>query len=240
MMKKLIYLMLLAVVAPFFQSCNTDSSSADTTILATVRTEVGSKYGFSCVLDNYKTMQVTNLRCTYKPTNGERLLLYCDIDGGAYGSGYDYSADIYQIMKVVTTDVKTLSAGAEDNFGKDGMKVTNAWVAGGYLNLEFQVYLNNHSAANCEISLVDNQTNGNKNDGSNNYFELELRNKSNLNLEENHTSAYGIACFKLRDFDPEKEGLTGIKLTYTKLGSKDNEKETFLAKINTDIDIDLD
>lgn len=240
MMKKLIYLMLLAVAIPFIQSCNTSSDIADTTVLATVRTETGSKYGFSCILDNYKTMQVSNLRANYKAVNGDRVLLYCDIDQNAYGSGYDYTVDIHQVMKVITTNVQTLSPGAEDNFGKDGLKVTNAWVAGGYLNLEFQVYLNNHAAANCEISLIDNQVNGNKNDGSNSYFELELRNKSNLNMEENHTTAYGIACFRLRDFDPEKEGLTGIKLTYTKLGSKDNEKETFLAKINTDIDIDLD
>ncbi len=239
-MKKLIYILLLAVLAPLAQSCNTDGNSANTTVLATVRSNI-SKFGFMLVLDNKQTVEVTDVKCIYKPIDGDRVLAYCDLENTVTpGSGYNYSAAIYQVVPIVTTDVKTLSDPADDNYGNDGIKVLNAWVSGGFLNLEFQVYLNNASSAKCDIQLVNNTIGGNKNDGSNNYYELELRNKSDLNLEEAHSLAYGIACFRLGELDPEREGLTGgIKLIHTEIGSKDGSKTSTFAKIeNPEIDTD--
>ena len=230
-MRKLIYLLLLAVVVPFTQSCNSSSDSAKDSFLATLRSD-GSKFGFMCILDNMKTAEVTDLKGTYKHTDGDRVMIYGNLNRNTGASGYNYTVDIHQIAKIITDDVKTVSTPEEDVYGNDGIKVSRAWVSGGYLNLEFSVNLNTLMSANCVISLVNNVINENKNDGSNNYFELELRNKSNLNMEENYSVAHGMACFRLGEFNPEREGLSGIKLTYTELGSKDGSKKaSTFAKI---------
>lgn len=222
---------MLAVMVPFMQSCNTKGDSASTTILATVRSDVG-KYGFMCILDNQQTVEVTNLRCNYKPTVGDRIIAYCDLKENTAGLGYSYSADIYQVVEIVTSEVVTLSNANDDKYGNDGIKILNAWVSGGYLNLEFQVYLNHTQNADCILTLLNNTIDGNKNDGSNNYFELELRNTSNLDKELSHSLAYGLACFRLGEFNPEREGLTGgVKLIYTDIDSKNESKTSMFAKI---------
>ena len=115
-MRKLIYLLLLAVVVPFTQSCNSSSDSAKDSFLATLRSD-GSKFGFMCVLDNMKTAEVTDLKGTYKHTDGDRVMIYGNLNKNTGASGYDYTVDIHQIAKIITDDVKTVSTPEDDVYG---------------------------------------------------------------------------------------------------------------------------
>jgi CBS domain-containing protein len=112
-MRKLIYLLLLAVVVPFTQSCNSSSDTAKDSFLATLRSD-GSKFGFMCILDNMKTAEVTDLKGTYKHTDGDRVMIYGNLNKNTGASGYNYTVDIHQIGKIITDDVKTISTPEED------------------------------------------------------------------------------------------------------------------------------
>ncbi|MFA6703670.1 MAG: NigD-like C-terminal domain-containing protein, partial [Bacteroidales bacterium] len=66
-----------------------------------------------------------------------------------------------------------LSQLLQDTLGTDGIKIVNAWIAGGYLNMQVQMYYS--GTAQHLISLEDNKYNPTDAEQKTDYVSLELR-----------------------------------------------------------------
>ena len=161
---------LLGLVA-LFQSCDdNDGYSLGDIGMDYVTVHVQGNGEFSFTGDTWGTMWPgAPSYIGFTPVEGQRALLlfnplYDDFQG------YDVAIKVENLYPILTKQVESLTSENAADYGDDPVRVTDAWVAGGYMNLIFNQFVpakNPH-----RVSLVTNEEQNYEDDG---YIHLEYR-----------------------------------------------------------------
>ena len=167
--------LLLLIAMPVLQSClddwNDDERSSLT--IGTVRIIDGKDYYFA--LDEGSRMfpgdtaQVNN----YTLVEGQRAFVYFNLLDEKV-DGYDYNAKINHVENILTKDIYFMPAEKADSIGDDRINITNMWITGNYLNIQYQLYHSNSNDKKHMLNLIVNETSDGKNDKEG-YVTLEFR-----------------------------------------------------------------
>lgn len=224
-MRKLLLVLLAAVLMlPTLQSCNSEFEQADLASLLTIKKDLNN-YGWHGLMDNGERLYPSNVRFTYNPGNEDKraIVYFSKIDQPV--SGYTYNADVFNIVDILTKDVDVLTDSALDTLGNHAVNITNAWIGGGYLNVEFQIKVDPYNTnQRLLVSVVDNQIDGEDKSGES-YYPLEFRFKCTPAIEDDGgTLITSMACFRLGELDPSFMGNEGVKLKFRSFNFTDEEK----------------
>lgn len=215
-MKKLLLIFLTTLLAlPFIQSCNSSIDQPELHSLVTIKPDFNPA-GFYGLLDNGERLYPGNMRVAY--TAGEEdkraIIFFSQLDENVI-PGYTYNADIYNIIDIPTKMVYNLTDASLDTLGNNAVNIINAWISGGYLNMEYQTKIDPYNNKQIiYVNLVDNKLDG-ADHSSDSYYPLEFRVKVSPALEDGiGTLVSGMVCFKLGSLDPSNMGNEGILLKF--------------------------
>ena len=213
-MKKFFAFILAAVMAaPMLQSCNKNDDQPDKQALVSI-IPYWSPAGCACQLDNGETIYPGNMRCAYtvNQENIQRAIVYFK-ELSTPVTGFTYNADIFNIINVTTKDIETLTDAACDTL-KGSLKINEAVIGGGYLNVDFNVSISPYTSNQVlTISLVDNQINGEPE--WTDYYPLELKFKSSVEIDPKQgQEVNSLACFYLGALAPDRLKSKGYLISY--------------------------
>ena len=141
-MKK-IFLLLTIIGAMSLASCDNDKECSLSNYwveMGTIQKVSPNTQPFFILLDNGDKVwpAVTNFP-TYNPKEGQRIIAgYSILTNGS--NDYNHDIKLYDVYEVLTKPVVTLTEANADSIGNDPMIITNAWIASGYLNIEFRFF----------------------------------------------------------------------------------------------------
>jgi len=155
----------------------------------------------------------------YKPIEGQRIIVNYTPLSGQRGE-YDQMISINFIWDVLTKPIDILTEENEEEFGNDGVYIDEGWIwiGGDYLNVRFRYFIPNHYRH--RVSLVENTTVENPNDG---YIYLEYR--YNDQDDTSNVWATSFVSFNLGKYAPSKASAEykGLKI---KINSAVNGERT--------------
>lgn len=220
-MKKLTALLLSALlIVPFLSSCSKDDDGPQMSVLATIL-PFWSEYGFAVQMDNGETMYPGNLRIKYevKDEAQRAIIQFSKINEPV--NGFTYNADIYNIADIETKGINIVTS-SDEVLGTDGIEIVEAYIGGGYLNIEFNVNIDPYAKdQNHIVELVDNQINGEPKYTT--HYPLELRFRRAHSLQgESGRKVSNIVCFELGKHNLEQIGCSGYELKYYGLDNNGN------------------
>lgn len=208
-MKKFNLYLLLFVLAliPALQSCDLDDDgySLDnyTIAMATVKTGAGNSVYF--VLDNGETLWPAASLVPYKELdNGTRIVGNFTLLSNTQ-NGYDHFVRLNDYSTVLTKDIINLTEANKDSIGDDPVRITDLWMSGGYVNVEFDMNL--PSTQKHRVNLVRNTTKEYPNDG---YIHLEYR-YNDMDDVTNYVG-HSIVSFRLALEAMNTFPLNGVKI----------------------------
>lgn len=163
--------LLLGVMA-LFQSCDDGDGYSIGDIAfdyVTVHVQGGNSYSFTG--DAWGTIwpAAPTFINGFRPVDGQRAFLvfnplYDDFQG------YDVAVKVEDIKPILTKQVETISAADEEAYGDDPVRITDSWMAGGYMNIIFNQQI--PMSHKHRVSLVENTDKQYDDDG---YIHLEYR-----------------------------------------------------------------
>ena len=228
-MKKLTKILLVALMAiPFLQSCNAEVEMADKAALVTVQKSLDPA-GFYGILDNGERLYPGVMRTTYTPSKElQRAIVYFS-DLEEPKPGYEYNADVFNVAEVTTQHVTEVNTPAADTL-TNGIQITNAWIGGGFLNVEFQINVEMYYTKNLTLALQDMRVDRDGEDYTGDYYPFELGFKAFPAIENGvGTTVSSMACFYLGEmYSLETLGCKGYEIKYRSLNSYVNEPDQFL------------
>ncbi len=134
---------------------------------------------------------------TFKPDDGQRLLIYYNILSDKTGTGvYDYDVRVTEAYNVLTKDVFQITPETQDSIGNDPVDIVGVWVGSKYLNVDFEYYAHSGSIAHY-INLVYDSAKV----YDDNNIHLEFRH--NANKDEAAFKQWGIASFDISSLQSE-------------------------------------
>lgn len=226
-MKRLTKILLVALLAvPFLYSCNSTYEQADQAALVTVQKSLDPA-GFYGILDNGQRLYPGVMRVSYTPSKDlQRAIIYFS-ELEEPREGYAYNADVFNVAEVTTKHITPVYDVAADTLN-NGLEITNAWIGGGFLNVEFKMNVDPYFTSNVTISLQDMQIDGpaNTDDG---LYPFTLGVKCYPAIDNGvGTTVSTMACFYLgMDYSLDNLGCTGYKISYDKLNALPGEEKLF-------------
>lgn len=200
-------LMMMLVLIPTLQSCDNDDDdySLDnfTIVLVTVKKDAGKVPYF--VSDKGTKLWAAASLVPYRDlADGTRLMASFTLLSDKQGE-FDHYVRLNDYSKVLTKDVINLNTANKDSIGDDKVRITDMWVSGDYLNVEFQMNL--PSVNKHRVNLVKNTT---VTDPVDDYIHLEYR----YNDMDDVTGyiAHSVVSFKLGENSPSKSSKKGLKI----------------------------
>ncbi len=222
-MRKLAKFLLFAVLAvPFIQSCNTPYDQADKAVLVTVQKSLDPA-GFYGILDNGQRLYPGVMRVSYTPSKDlQRAIIYFS-ELEEPREGFAYNADVFNIAEVETQRIKRVLSPEADTLS-NGLQITNAWIGGGFINVEFQINIDKYSTTSLSVALQDMMIDGEA-EPEDGYYPLTLGFKCYPTIENGiGTTITTMASFYLGDgYSLEDLGCDGYKIYYRGLNSFDDE-----------------
>ena len=200
------FLLLVLVLIPTLQSCdNDDDYSLDnfTVAMVTVKRDAGNVPYF--VSDNGTKLWVAAALVPYRELeNGTRLMGNFTLLSDKQGE-FDHYVRLNDYSKVLTKNVINLTTANKDSIGDDKVRITDMWIGGNYLNVEFQMNL--PSVNKHRVNLVKNTTVTDPADG---YVHLEYR----YNDMDDVTGylARSLVSFDLKDIFLSNNPYKGLKV----------------------------
>jgi hypothetical protein len=217
---KILSLAVMLLAGTIFTGCSWNDNNNDSgSNIALVTINVNTDKSVWGLTDENKKVYFnpsSSVLAKYTAVTGQRAIIYFNVLSTAM-SGYDYNAQITAIEDILTKNVTVVTTAAQDTLGTDGIKIVNAWIAGGYLNMQVQMYYG--GTVQHFISLEDNQYNPIPAEQNADYVCLELRHNARNDSRQSGTLATGYVCFKLANYDPNSQGKNGIYLRYTQIDS---------------------
>lgn len=204
-LKLLMFLLVLAIV-PALQSCDDDddSYSLDNYLveLATVNINAGGSVYF--VLDDGETLWPAASYVPYQGLEkGTRVIGSFTVLSNAQ-NGYDHFVRLNDYSKVLTKGVIDLTEANKDSIGDDPVRITDMWVSGEYLNVQFD--MNVPRTEKHRVNLVRNTTLSYTEEA---YAHLEFR-YNDMNDVTDYVTR-NIVSFRLGNYGPSG-GLNGLKI----------------------------
>lgn len=209
-MKKLKLILLLAVLcAPFLQSCNSKIDQPSQYALLTIRSGLIPGTSWYGILDNGDKLYVGDASriANYAPKDGQRAIVYFTPLETAV-EGFKYNAAVYGVEEILTKPVILLDNKENDTLGVDNIGITKAWIAGGYITIEYNVLHNGMSKH--VLNLAENMLDVLETKAG--YTTLDFRHDAK-GVKEGQL-ARGYVCFRLNDYDPEYTGDKGLYIRY--------------------------
>lgn len=226
-MKKITKILLLAIMAvPFLQSCNSEWEQADQAALVTVQKSLNTA-GFYGILDNGERLYPGVMRVNYTPSNDlQRAIIYFS-ELEEPREGYTYNADVFNVAEITTKHITQVLTPEADTL-KNGLQITNAWIGGGFLNVEFQVNVEPYFTKSLTVALQDMMIDG-PTEPEGGYYPLELGFKCFPTIENGvGTTISTMACFYLgEEYSLENLGCKGYQIHYRGLNSYTDEPSEF-------------
>lgn len=225
-MKKFKLLLLFAVLAtPFIQSCNSKADQPSMYALVTIKTYGLTYFG---LVDNGEKIWIgdNSMVPNYTPEDGQRAFIYFTPLETPM-EGFTYNAKVYAIGKIETRPVILLTDPQYDTLGTDGIRIQDAFISGGYLNVNLGILSDGYTRY--DINLVDNQVLPVEEQEG--YISLELRHDSKgFNGGELRS---GMFCFKLDMYDPNFiDGCKGLYIRHIPVGQDGNNPVYEYTKVN--------
>lgn len=189
---------LLGLVA-LFQSCDdNDGYSIGDIGVDYVTIHVAGNGNYSFTGDTWGTMWPgAPSFIGISPVEGQRALLYFNPLYDDF-QGYDVAIKVENIYPILTKQVEELTSENNAEYGDDPVRVTDAWVAGGYMNLIFHQIIPNQKPH--RVSLVVNTQKEYEDDG---YVHLEYRYNTYGDTLSNRVSrstvSYNLNTIDLKD-----------------------------------------
>jgi len=207
-MKRLNLYLLLLVLAfiPTLQSCDDDegySLGNYTIAMATVKIDTGDSVYF--VLDNGETLWPAASLVPFRGLDdGTRIIGNFTILSDTQ-DGFDHFVRLNSYSEILTKDIINLTEANKDSIGDDKVMITDMWVGGNYLNVEFDMFI--PSTQKHRVNLVRNTAQNYTDDA---YVHLEFR----YNDMDDVTSyrARSIVSFRLGNSGPSNKDLLGLKI----------------------------
>lgn len=224
MRKLTIILMAAIMVVPFLQSCSTPLEQSDKVALVTVKKSLNSA-GFYGVLDNGDKLYPGAMRVSYTPSNElQRAIIYFS-ELEEPREGYAYNADVFNVAEILTKKILPVHTAEADTL-VNGIEITQAWIGGGFLNVEFKVNVDQYGTTYVTADLQDMLVDGPA-EIENGYYPLELGFKCYPDLENGFgTTITSMASFYIGDeYSLENLGCQGYKINYRSLTSDGKNPE---------------
>lgn len=214
-MKRFTLFLLLAIMSvPFMQSCTMTTEKSEQVALATLQPAALTAAGFYGQLDNGEKIYPGSMRIKYEPKlEPVRALIYFkELEEKV--TGFEYNAEVVGITELTTKNILTVKSAAADTL-KDGIEIVNAYIGGGYINIEFNAYIDPYNTKQeITIELQDFQMGNTPESGS--YYPLTLGFKCYPDIESG--TGYlvsSVACFYIGDEHRlENNGCVGYELKY--------------------------
>lgn len=226
-MRKLITILLLALMAvPVLQSCESETVQPDQVALVTVKKSLDAA-GFYGVLDDGKKLYPSVMRVEYEPSNSlQRALVYFK-ELNETVPGYDYNADVFNVSEVLTKRIEPIHTADADTL-KSGIEILNAYIGGGFINVEFRVNIDQYNTKqHLTVGLVDNKIEGEPEWDE--YYPLELGFSCYPRLEDG--TGYTItsmASFYIGEYSTDMLGCQGYELKFSGLEPNQDEMKSYL------------
>ncbi|MDR0661284.1 MAG: NigD-like protein [Prevotellaceae bacterium] len=205
-MKTQKYFLPLALVGTLFlTSCNDDDGySLDKfwVSVGTVQNGDNSSY-FFLDLDNGKRLWTvaTNLPY-YRPAIGQRVIAdYTILSDREEASSYDHDVKLNDVCPILTKDIVNITSENDEELGNDPVKITDIWVGGDHLNVEF-VFAGYSKVHFINLGLDE------ANDYNDGKVHLELRH--NAYGDRPAYNMWGIASFRLKSL--QEDGVESIAI----------------------------
>ena len=196
---KLLGVTFLVCAASFFQSCDdNDGYSIGDIAIDYVTTHVNSNGVMTFTGDRWGSIwPAASAIVGLKPVDGQRAVLSFNPLYDNY-QGYDVAVKIEGLYPVLTKQVEELNASTETDYGDDPVRITDAWIAGGHMNIIFHQRVPKNGPH--RVSLVQNTEKEYDEDG---YIHLEYRYKTNgdtlSNVVIRSTVSYDLKALDLKD-----------------------------------------
>ena len=213
---KILGIVILMTLTAVFQSCDdNDGYSLGDIGVDYVTVHVLGQGTYSFTGDKWGTMwPAATAYPIFRPVEGQRALLYFNPLYDNF-SGYDVGIKVLDVYPILTKQVEDLTDDNEKEFGDDPVRVTSAWIGGGFMNLIFQQRVpttNRH-----RVSLVQNTLNEYPDDG---YIHLEYRYNTygdtlSTSPVVEGTVSYNLSSLNLKD----KKGIK-MRINSAKSGEK--------------------
>ena len=216
------FLLMAALTIPFLQSCNTTYEQADQAALVTVQKSLDPA-GFYGILDNGERLYPGVMRVSYTPSNDlQRAIIYFS-ELEEPREGFAYNADVFNVAEVATQHITRVRTPEADTL-TNGLRITNAWIGGGFLNVEFQVNVDQYLTKSLTVALQDMMIDG-PTEPNGDYYPLELGFKCYPDLENGvGTTISTMACFWLGDeYNLNELGRKGFEIRYQGIDSFSDE-----------------
>lgn len=220
-MKKFTAILLCAMlVVPFISSCSKDDEGPTKSVLATIL-PFWNNVGFAIQVDDGSTMYPGKVRINYKAPDGAQRAIIHFSEINEPVQGFTYNIDIHNIQNLETKDIKVVTS-SDEKLSGDGIEIVEAFVSGGYLNIEYKVSLDPYAKdQNHVIDLIDNMKDGEP--VFTTHYPLELRFRRAHSLQGDRGETFNvIACFYLGKHSMSQLGCQGYELKYTGLGNNDD------------------
>lgn len=207
--------LLLLVTMPLLQSCLDDWDNDDRSSLTigTVRIIDGKDYYLA--LDEGTKMypgDTTRIN-NYALIEGQRAFIYFNLLDEKI-DGYDYNANINHIENILTKDIYSMPEEKADSIGDDRINISNMWITGDYLNIQYQLYHSNNPDKKHMLNLIINEASDGKNDKEG-YVTLEFR--QNAYDDSPHTPGTGLISFKLNNISNLIKDKKGLNIRFRSL-----------------------
>lgn len=214
-MKKLrfysVILLLTFLAVPMLQSCldDADDDSRGTNFtIGTIKVIEGKEYYFN--LDDGEKMYPSDTTYiqNYTVKDNQRVFIHF-LPLEEKIPGYKYNVKLIQLENILTKDIIPLTEETADSIGNDRINVIESWIAGDYLNLQYQFYHSNSEKIKHMLNLVVNET-PEAPAPVEGYVTLEFRH--NAYDDEQRTLGWGVVSFRLDEIAGQLEGKKGLKI----------------------------
>lgn len=216
LIKKLAFIMLFALL---LVSCKDDGYSLDYywIDIATVENPTQRSAFFFRLDDN--TLMFTaasNLLDYYRPIDGQRIVAnYTILNDKPAGSSYDHDVKLNNVYNVLTKEIYDITPETEDSIGNAPIMISDMWIGGDYLNIQFRYFGLN------KIHFVNLISDASKtyDDGK---IHLEFRHNAYNDMQS--YLKRGIVSFNLKSLQEDTEGVDRLELVIHVKDSDDTEK----------------
>jgi hypothetical protein len=184
---------LLAILIPVFIACNKDEEEVEQTVvrMGTLENPSQSTSFYFNQNDSTRVWVLNSDIKYYRPKNDQRVIMeYVILTNKPTGSSYKHDVKLKDVYEVLTKGIFTITPATQDSIGNDPVVISDMWVTGDFLNVEFIYpgYSKTHF-----INLVNDTA---KAEGySDEKVHLEFRHNANDDYPSINIS--GIASFNL-------------------------------------------
>jgi hypothetical protein len=184
---------LLAILIPVFIACNKEDEDVEQTVVKMGTIENPSQStNFYFNQDDSTRVWVLNSEVKYyRPKNDQRVVMeYVKLTNKPRGSSYEHDVKLKDVYEILTKGIFNITPATQDSIGNDPVVISDMWVTGDFLNVEFVYpgYSKTHFI-NLVSDAIKNST------YTDNKVHLEFRHNANDDYPSYNIS--GIASFNL-------------------------------------------